>query len=93
MGTNCRKSVSGLILASDCKRNDRRLVPRKEVLPVTLQQPLVPIILLLDFLKSGLAESKHGLLGRMEGRGCCVHELEEVLGFDWGGVDFGLKHE
>ena len=89
VGTNGRETISGLVLSTDRKGNDCRLVAGEKVFAVTLQD-IIPVILFLNLLKSGLAKTDHGLLGRMEGRLGLVHKVQKVLGFDGGRVDFGL---
>lgn len=90
MSANGREAVAGLVLASDGKGDDGGAVAGKVVFAVALEG-VVPVVLLLDLLEAGLAQTQHGLLGGVEGRLGLVHKVEKVFGLDRSRVDLGLN--
>jgi len=90
VSANGREAVAGLVLASDGKGDDGGAVAGKVVFTVALEG-VVPVVLLLDLLEAGLAQTQHGLLGGMKGRLSLVHKVEKVFGLDRSRVDLGLN--
>jgi len=89
MGSNSRKTVSWLVLATDSKGNDRRLVAGEIVLAVALENA-IPVLLFLDLLEASLAQTDDSLFRGMERRLGLVHKVQKVLGFNRGWSDLSL---